>query len=120
MNSNRRTVLSAGTSVAVILAGVGAYELWRLLGRHYPRTPYDDLLSQLPDRENARRVGTAFLAEHTNFTPHHAANALRMRIAHRALLPVLEGEIAAGRLTEAGHWLVPETLAGLCALAATV
>jgi hypothetical protein len=106
--------------VAVVAAGAIAYGSWRLVGRHYPPTPYDDLLALLPDRESARRLGAAFLAEHTNFTTVNAAKALRRHISGQPLTTVLENEIAAGRLTQAGHWVIPETLAGLCALAATV
>jgi hypothetical protein len=120
MNASRRVIVLAGAGAGVLAAGAIAYESWRLLARHYPPTPYDDLLSLLPDREAARRLGGAFLSEHTNFTAHYAANALRKHIAGRALPDVLDSEIAAGALTEARHWLVPETLAGLCALAATV
>lgn len=117
---SRRSVLFAGAGAAVAAAGAIAYGSWRVFGRHYPPTPYDDLLSLLPDREAARRLGAAFLAQHTNFTPRNAANALRRRISGHPLAQVLEGEIAAGQLTEAAHWLVPASFAGLCALAATV
>jgi hypothetical protein len=120
MNASRRSILFAGTGAGVLAVGAIAYESWRLLARHYPPTPYDDLLSLLPDREAARRLGGAFLSEHTNFTARYAANALRKHIAGRPLPDVLSSEIAERALTEAGHWLVPETWAGLCALAATV
>jgi hypothetical protein len=120
MNSSRRFILFAGAGAGVLAASAIAYESWRLLARHYPPTPYDDLLSLLPDREAARRLGGAFLSGHTNFKARYAANALRKHIAGRPLPNVLDDEIAAGALTEAGHWLVPDTLAGLCALAATV
>jgi hypothetical protein len=111
-------MLFAGAGV--LAAAAIAYESWRLLTPHYPPTPYDDLLSLLPDREAARRLGAAFLSEHTDFTARYAASALRKHIAKRPLSNVVDGEIATGALTEAGHWLVPDTLAGLCALAATV
>jgi hypothetical protein len=120
MNTNRRSILFAGAGVGALAAGAVVYESWRLLARHYPPTPYDDLLSLLPDREAARRLGGAFLSDHANFRAHYAANALRKHIGGRPLLNVLDSEIAASGLTEAGHWLVPETLAGLCALAATI
>jgi hypothetical protein len=118
MKTSRRSMLFAGAGAAALGTGGIAYESWRLLVRRYPPTPYDDLLSLLPDREAARRLGSAFLSEHSNFTPRHAAKALRERIAGQPLLTVLDREIGTGGLTEAGHWLVPQTLAGLCALAA--
>jgi hypothetical protein len=114
----RRTTLAIGAGGLV--AAVGGYEGWRLLRKRYPPTPYDDLLSQLSDREAARELGRAFLSQHGKFTLPHAASALRARIGTKPLPAVLASEIAAGELIEAGHWLVPETLAGLCALAAKI
>jgi len=102
-----------------VLAAAG-YEGWRWLKKRYPPTPYDDLLSQLPDRAAARELGRAFLSQHNNFTLPHAARALRQRLAREPLPAVLVSEIAAGKLVETGHWLLPETLAGLCALAAKI
>ena len=119
MSKPDRRVVIAGTAVlgAAVLAGVG-YEASRLLGKHYPPTPYDDLLALLPEREAAKAVGVAFLAEHPNFTAKTAAAALRARIGKQKLDALIEAEITAGALTEAGHWIIPQTLAGLCALAA--
>jgi hypothetical protein len=103
-----------------LFAVAAGYEGWRLLGKRYPPTPYDDLLYQLPDREAARELGRAFLSQHSSFTLPHAASALRKRIGSNPLAAVLASEIAAGDLVETGHWLLPETLAGLCALAAKI
>lgn len=117
MNRTRRNVI-AGASLAV-LAGAGlGYEGWRHFAKHYPPTPYDDLLSLLPDREPAKQVGRAFLAADSGFVPARAAGALRRRITGRPLSTVLQDELAQGDIIEAGHWLLPQTLVGLCALAA--
>ena len=118
MRRTRRNALAVGTG-GLVLAAAG-YEGWRLLRKRYPPTPYDDLLSQLPDREAARELGRAFLSQHRKFTLPHAARALRQRLARESLPAVLGSEIAAGKLVETGHWLLPETLAGLCALAAKI
>lgn len=115
---NRRSVIAFVGSGVAVAAGALGYEAWRVFGTHYPPTPYDDLLGLLSDREAARQVGAAFLQAHSDFTPTDAAAALRQRIAHRPLAIVLENEITHGELTEAGHWLIPQTLVGLCALAA--
>lgn len=117
MRASRRHVI-AGAGAAAACALVLSYEGWRHLGKHYPPTPYDDLLARLPNRDAAKRVGKAFLIFHSGFIPRYAASALRQRIGKAPLRDVLEQEIAAGQLTEAGHWLLPETLAGLCALTA--
>jgi hypothetical protein len=101
------------------VGGIG-YESWRLRRRHYPPTPYDDLLDLLEDRGPARLIGRAFLQTHANFTAATAARALRQRVRARALSSVLAQEIADGHITEAAHWIMPETLVGLCALAAKV
>ena len=115
---DRRVIIAgAGALGAAVLAGVG-YEASRLFGKHYPPTPYDDLLALLPEREAAKAVGAAFLKDHPDFTANAAAGALRKHIGKQPLDAVLQAEIAAGALTEAGHWVMPQTLAGLCALAA--
>jgi hypothetical protein len=104
---------------AVVLAAAAAgYESWRRFAKRYPPTPYDDLLSLLPDREEARQVGQAFLATNSGFVPAHAATALRQRIGRRSLEAVLNDELSTGQIAEAGHWLLPQTFVGLCALAA--
>jgi hypothetical protein len=118
MNASRRSVVNAGLGLAAIAAGMLTYEAVHHLGKHYPPTPYDDLLALLPDREAAKAVGVAFLKDHPDFTAKDAAAALRKHIGKQPLDAVLEAEIAAGALTEAGHWEIPQTLAGLCALAA--
>lgn len=118
MNASRRSVVNAGLGLAAIAAGALTYEAVRHFGKHYPPTPYDDLLALLPEREAAKAVGVAFLKDHPDFTAKAAAAALRKHIGNQPLDAVLEAEIAAGALTEAGPWVVPQTLAGLCALAA--
>lgn len=119
MSISRRTVVAGAVGLATA-AGALAYEGWRIFGRHYPPTPYDDLLALLPDRVAARQLGVAFLAKHPNFTAAKAAHALRQHIGRQPLQSVLAAEIARGQVTEAGHWVLPQTLVGLCALAAKV
>lgn len=114
---DRRTLIAGVVALAAAATAIG-YESRKLFGRHYPPTPYDDLFALLPDRDAAKKIGAAFLKDHANFTPNSAADALRQHIGKQKLDAVLQAEIAAGALTEAGHWLMPQTLAGLCALAA--
>jgi hypothetical protein len=104
--------------MGVAIAGAAGYEGWRYFAKRYPPTPYDDLLSQLSDREAAKQIGRAFLATNSGLTPANAAAALRKRIGTRAIATVVQDEIAAGDIVEAAHWLLPQTLVGLCALAA--
>jgi hypothetical protein len=115
---SRRSVLLGTAGAGVLAAAALGYEAVRLLvPRHLP-SPFDDLLALLPDRDAASEVGFAYLAEHPRFEATAIARSLRMEIASRPLASVLQGEIAQARLAEAGHWLMPETLALLSALAA--
>jgi hypothetical protein len=114
MNRRSAIVATAGALVAI----AAGYEAFRILHPHSPQTPYDDLLDRLSDREAGRQLGAAFLATHSDFTASAAAHVLRRRIGERELSATLESEVTHGDLTEAGHWIVPQTLAGLCALAA--
>jgi hypothetical protein len=118
MSPDRRLVLAGMGVLAAAVAGGVAFEAVRLWGKHYPPTPYDDLLDRLADRPAAETVGRAFLAQHPNFTAATAAAALRARIGKQQFAGMLQQEIAAGHITAAGRWIMPETLVGLCALAA--
>ena len=115
---NRRAMLMVGTGLGALMLGAGGYEAWRLFGRHYPPTPYDDLLSQLTDREAARKIGSAYSASHPEFSARSAAHLLRSRIRANDLRPALLTEIADNSVIEAGHWVMPESLVLLCAIAA--
>jgi hypothetical protein len=119
MSISRRTVVAGAVGLAAA-AGALAYEGWRLFGRHYPPTPYDDLLALLPERAAARQLGAAFVSQHPDFHAATAARALRQHIGNHPLQSALVAEIARGQITEAGHWVLPQTLVGLCALAAKV
>lgn len=116
MKPNRRFIVGGAAGVsASIIAGVFAP---RWFAKRYPPTPCDDLLSLLDDREAAKKIGQQFLKDYPNFTAAKAARALRQHIGRRTPEAVLESEIANGQLTEASHWVMPQTLVGLCALAA--
>ncbi len=115
---NRRTMLMAGAGLGALILGAASFEAWRLLGSHYPSTPYDDLLDLLPDREAAKKIGAAYISDHPSFDVVSAARKLRQRIGTRSLAEVLESDSAGNRLAEAAHWIMPDTLALLCAMAA--
>jgi hypothetical protein len=114
---SRRSVLLATAGAGVLAAAALGYEAVRLIGRH-PPSPYDDLLSLLPDRDAAAQVGLAYLSEHPHFDSATAAHLLRQEIGSRPLAAALQTDIIQDRLAEAGHWLMPDTLVLLSALAA--
>jgi hypothetical protein len=115
----RRPLLKGIAGVAgLAIAGAALVEAPKLFAPHYPPSPYDDLLAQLPDRESAARIGAAYLAGHRPFNPAGAAGDLRQRIASHSFAAVLESDLAEAHMAEAHGWVLPETLLALCALAA--
>ena len=114
---SRRNVLLATAGAGVLAAAALGYEAVRLIARH-PPSPYDDLLSLLPDRDAAREMGLAYLSEQHRFDVAAAAHVLREEIDHHSLASVLQSDLASAHLVECGHWLMPETLALLSAVAA--
>jgi hypothetical protein len=115
----RRPLLASVLGIAgLAILGGGVYEGIRSTARHYPRTPYDDLLYKLADRESAKALGAQVLAERKTFDPRAAAHALRPKLKVKELADVLEAEIRSGDLIELRGWVIPQTLADLCALAA--
>ncbi|MGA9797284.1 MAG: hypothetical protein WBQ17_17295 [Rhizomicrobium sp.] len=118
-NIARRPLLASLLGVAgLAVVGGGVYEGLRNAARRYPPTPYDDLLYKLSDRESAKALGAQVLAGATHFDPKTTAKALRLKLRHKNLARVLEAEITHGDAVELRGWVIPQTLASLCALAA--
>src|SRR6185503_9370778 len=53
----RRRSLIAGVTAAGAALAAGLYRFTDLFVKHYPPTPYDDVLAALVDREEAVRLG---------------------------------------------------------------
>jgi hypothetical protein len=115
---SRRTVVAGGGIAAALGATALGLTLPRWLGRRYAPTPYDDLLGELVDRDQAARVGAVARTELPAFSARAAARELRQRFEQRNLAEVLDADIRERRIAEVGGWLLPDSLAQLCTLAA--
>jgi hypothetical protein len=94
-------------------------ELPFVLRHRYRRTPYDDLLSKLRDRDSSVAFGRAANASAPG-TADAIAGLLRQRLIQDSLQTVSARELSQGHVLVAGGWVVPESLALICALAARV
>jgi len=112
----RRRNFVAGIAVASAALVAGVYRFTDLFVKHYPPTPYDDLLGNLTDRDQAARLG----AKIEDFDIQGRATQLRTSLQNRSLAAAAEADIAAGRMMDADGWVLPQTLAWLAALAAQV
>jgi hypothetical protein len=109
----RRTMI-AGLAAAGVAVAAGLYRFTGLFAKHYAPTPYDDLLGQLVDREQASRLGVK-VAGGANA----AALAARLRGALTGgLAAAAFADAQAGRVQEVDGWLLPDSVALLSALAA--
>jgi len=109
----RRWVIGAAT--AVVATAVAMRELSPVLRRPYRRTPYDDLLSKLPDRDSSVVFGRAVALRDSAAA---IAAVLRQRLRHDNLQTVSARELSQGQVLVAGGWVVPRSLALICVLAA--
>jgi hypothetical protein len=109
----RRAILGG---VAGLLAVGGAAWKFGLFGRHYPPTPYDDLLGQIDDREPA----IVFGGEARKTLPGPASIAAQLRRDGQSLSQRAQAEPADGKVAEIGGWIVPRSVALYAALAAQV
>jgi hypothetical protein len=112
----RRGILIGAGGAAVLAAA--AFEGSRLLCKRYAPSPYDDLLALLDDRDADAQIGEAVLADIDDFDPKTVSASLRERIGKRPLAQIMIEDVSDGRVLEANGWVMPETLALLCALAA--
>jgi hypothetical protein len=110
----RRIAIGALAAAAAVLA---VREL-RLLPRHaYRKSPYDDVFSQLDDRDAAARFGRPLLASDA-FEPAGVAASIRQELKGTNLKALATEDASRGRVLELAGWIVPRSLALLCALAA--
>ena len=114
----RRTIL-AGLGMLAVAASGAAWKL-RPFRKQYPPSPYDDVLAALDDRDWAAKFGAAALAAMPDFAPETGAALLRPRLHRDTLQTIALRDAEAGRLVEAGGWLVPESVAVIAALAKSV
>jgi hypothetical protein len=114
-------------SIAAVL-GFGAaggliYEVPRLFGRRYPRTQFDDLLDQIPDRESAAKLGHAAVGQ-VDAQPFAgaatAANDLRNGPGKGSLARAADDDISRGRLIEVQGWVLPLSVVLAASIAAEV
>jgi hypothetical protein len=108
--------IAIGVVAAAVAAVVAVRELPLLRRHHYRRTPYDDLMTMLDDREAAAAFGKTVSAQALN--PAALATLLRARLKTDSLAQVSQRELAQGHVLEVGGWIVPETFTLLCVLAA--
>ena len=115
---SRRGVMTGVVAAGVAAALAGTFRFLHPFSRRYPPTPYDDLLGQLTDRETAARLGTTMLAGIPGFDLKAMAAKLRARLGARGIGEAVQADASADALRDVGGWIVPETLALLCAVAA--
>ena len=119
--ARRPLLASLAGFFGVAVAGGLAYEGVHVFGRRYPRTKYDDLLDQLPDRESAIKLGrTAITQAKADFDAKAAAHSLRFGAGKGSVSRAVETDIAAGRLAEIQGWVLPLSLVMVAAIAAEV
>lgn len=111
---SRRTLLAGAAALAVIVGLGGAYKA----GLFGPRGPYGKLLEKLPDRNAARVVGKAVVAEYGRANPKDIANSLHPRLDKRSLFDAVDTDVATSGIAEVDGWVLPMTLIQLSALAA--
>ena len=109
----KRRSLIAGLAVALAAAGGAAWK-FRLFGKHYPPTPYDDLLAQIDDREPAILFGGVARRS----LPAAPQLATQLRRDGRSLSARAAAEPGEAQIREVAGWIVPESVALYAALAA--
>ena len=115
---SRRTMIVGGGVAATFGAVATGLTVRRLFAPRYASKPYDDLLARLADRGNAVQVGAAMRFTEPTLNVNDTVRELRQRFERRTLVQVTSADIEEGRITEAGGWVLPQSLAQLCALAA--
>lgn len=109
VNGRRKFLAGLLALFGLGMAGV-VYEYPSLFGRRYPRTKYDDLLTQLNDRDSAARLGAAVIAAEPDFQAGSAARELRRGPGKGSLERAVSRDITQGHLSPVQGWLLPDSL----------
>ncbi|HWA90589.1 MAG TPA: hypothetical protein VG889_11165 [Rhizomicrobium sp.] len=114
---SRRSVTIGGIAAAGVAVVAGAaYELPKLF-KHRAHGEYADLVNRLDDPDQAALLGKQ-VADAADGALREAASDIRTRLAHTSLPDLLAEDAASGRVNEIDGWVLPESLAQLCAMAA--
>jgi len=116
--TRRRALAGAAAGLGLAAAGAAAWDVFLSFRPRHRQTQYDDLLSLLSDRDEAIVAGNIVRDKAEQIEPWRIAPALRERMNGHTLAEVAMSDVAEARLVEAAGWLMPETVALLCALAA--
>lgn len=117
----RRSIIT-GAAAAGTAVAAGLYRFTDLFVKHYPPTPYDDLLTLVVDREQAAKLGHTLVADlphggYPGLSSDNIAKELRQRLAGRNLRDVVLADVAAGKTVERNGWVLPLSVALLSTLA---
>lgn len=112
-----RRDLVAIAAAAGAAAVAGLYRFSDLFVKHYPPSPYDDVLARLKDREQAMRLGARFQGA---FDMPDQAARLRAIFIRTDIASAMGEDIAAGHMVEVAGWVLPQTLAMLAVLSAKI
>lgn len=114
----KRRAILLGLSAAMAAALGSLYRFTDLIVRHYPPSPYDDVFQELENRQEAARLGKVWLSDFHSFNAAKAAEALRNNLRAGSLAFIALNELQEGKLIQIDGWIVPESVALMCALAA--
>jgi hypothetical protein len=118
MNEITKRNLLTGLAALLTVSAIGAViELPRILHVR-GHSPYDDVISATGDPDKAAIIGRAVLADLPSFDADATAKALRKRTTPDSVTEASMNDSDKGNLLEAGGWVLPETFALACALAA--
>ncbi len=116
MSVTRRPIVLSALAIAGVGMAAGiAVEAPRLLRKRI-HSPYDDITGQIPDQDQAAKVGRTVIASLGKFEAAKAANSLRTR--NGTLAELAKADLKQGKMLEAGGWVLPESLALACAIVA--
>jgi len=111
----KRRAFVGSLALAGAAVAAGLCRSTDLFVKHYPPTPYDDVLAALADRGRAAAFG-AMVRDAP--APGVLAAQLRGALKPNGLTGLVRSDIATDRLAEVDGWVVPQSVALLSALAA--
>jgi hypothetical protein len=116
----RRRGVIAGLAGLGAMAAASLYRFTDIFVKHYPPTPYDDVLARLEDREQAAKLGAVALKDQPNFDTEASAQRLRAALEHGNFREVVLADAETGRVQLVQGWVLPQSVAVLSAIAAKV